>query len=118
MEIFVVFGFEAAHRIPTVAPEHLCARLHGHWYRVRVDVDGPVADDAGWLMDFADVKSIVEPVRLELDHRLLNDLEGLDNPTAEHIAVWLWARLVPDLPLLAAIEVRETPNAGCIYRGR
>jgi 6-pyruvoyltetrahydropterin/6-carboxytetrahydropterin synthase len=85
---------------------------------VRVDLDGPVADDAGWLMDFADVKSIVEPVRLELDHRLLNDLEGLDNPTAEHIAVWLWARLVPDLPLLAAIEVRETPNAGCIYRGR
>lgn len=118
MELFVEFGFEAAHALPRVPPDHKCARVHGHSYRVRIDLDGPVGDDTGWVMDFADMKSIVEPVRLALDHRLLNDVDGLENPTAERIAEWLWARLVDDLPLLDAVEVRETPNAGCVYRGR
>lgn len=117
MQLFVEIGFEAAHRLPNVPPDHKCARVHGHSYRVRIDVEGPVGDESGWVMDFADLRAVVEPVRLELDHRYLNDIEGLDNPTAEHIARWLWRRLAPELPLLAAVEVRETPNAGCTYRG-
>ena len=117
MQLFVEIGFEAAHRLPHVAPDHKCARVHGHSYRVRVDLEGPVGDESGWVMDFADLKAVVEPVRLELDHRYLNDVDGLDNPTAERIAEWLWRRLAPELPLLSAVEVRETPNAGCTYRG-
>ena len=118
MQLFVEIGFEAAHCLPHVDPDHKCARVHGHSYRVRIDVEGPVGAESGWVMDFADLKAAVEPVRLELDHRYLNDLDGLDNPTAERIAEWLWARLAPSVPLLSAVEVRETPNAGCTYRGR
>lgn len=117
MELFVEFGFESAHHLPHVPPDHKCARVHGHSYRARIDLEGPVGHDSAWVMDFADLKAIVEPVRLELDHRLLNEVEGLENPTAERIAEWLWARLVGDVPLLVAVEVRETPNAGCVFRG-
>jgi 6-pyruvoyltetrahydropterin/6-carboxytetrahydropterin synthase len=117
MLLFIEIGFESAHRLPEVAADHKCARVHGHSYRARIELDGPVDPVTGWVMDFADLKAVVEPVRLALDHRYLNDLDGLENPPAEHIAVWLWDRLAPDLPHLAAIEIRETPNAGCVYRG-
>jgi 6-pyruvoyltetrahydropterin/6-carboxytetrahydropterin synthase len=116
MEIFSQFGFEAAHRLPHVPAGHKCARLHGHSFRVEIRVEGPVGD-TGWVMDFADIRSACEPLRLQLDHRYLNDVDGLDNPTSENLARWLWARLRPTLPQLAAVVVRETCASGCEYRG-
>lgn len=117
MEIFTEIGFESAHRLPNVPEGHKCARLHGHSFRVVVHVEGPVDPEAGWVMDFADVRAACEPLREELDHRYLNDIEGLDNPTSEHVARWIWVRLVPTLPGLAAVTVRETCTSGCTYRG-
>jgi 6-pyruvoyltetrahydropterin/6-carboxytetrahydropterin synthase len=117
MEIFTEFRFEAAHRLPNVPEGHKCARLHGHSFRVEVRVAGPVGDDTGWVMDFADVRAACEPVRLELDHYHLNDIAGLENPTSEVLARWVWDRLAPALPGLAAIVVRETCTSGCVYRG-
>lgn len=117
MEIFTEFRFEAAHRLPNVPEGHKCARLHGHSFRVEVHVAGPVGADTGWVMDFADVRAACEPVRLELDHYYLNDIAGLDNPTSEVLARWIWDRLAPALPGLAAIVVRETCTSGCVYRG-
>lgn len=117
MEIFTELGFESAHRLPNVPEGHKCARLHGHSFRVVVHVEGPVDPEAGWVMDFADVRAACEPLREELDHRYLNDIEGLDNPTSEHVARWIWARLAPNLPGLAAVTVRETCTSGCTYRG-
>jgi len=115
MEIFKEFTFEAAHRLPNLPPEHKCSRLHGHSFRVRVCVAGTVDERTGWVMDFGDIKAACKPVIDELDHRYLNEIPGLENPTSERIAMWLWHRLRPLLPQLSAIEVRETCTAGCRY---
>lgn len=117
MLLFKEFSFEAAHRLPTVPPDHKCARLHGHSFHVRVSVDGPVDAATGWVMDFADLKSAFRPLLDALDHRYLNEIPGLENPTSEVLAVWIWRHLAPALPALAAVEVRETCTSGCIYRG-
>jgi len=117
MLIFKDFSFEAAHRLPNVPEGHKCARLHGHSFRVRVVLDGPVDPETGWVMDFADLKAVVRPLQDQLDHRYLNEIDGLENPTSEVLARWIWQALKPRLPLLAAIELRETCTSGCIYRG-
>lgn len=118
MEIFKEFVIEAAHRLPNVPPEHKCARLHGHSFRIQVVLSGPVGEESGWVMDFADLKEAFRPVHEALDHRYLNDIEGLTNPTSENLARWIWKRLRPDLPILARIVVRETCTSGCTYEGR
>ncbi len=117
MEIYKEFGFESAHRLPNVADDHKCSRLHGHSFRVSVHVEGPVGETSGWVVDFAEVSSACAPLREELDHRYLNDIEGLENPTSEVLAMWIWDRLLDDLPNLAMVEVRETCTSGCRYRG-
>ncbi|MEV6621426.1 6-carboxytetrahydropterin synthase QueD [Amycolatopsis sp. NPDC051106] len=118
MEIFREFTFEAAHRLPEVPEGHKCARLHGHSYRVTVHVEGPVDPHAGWVMDFGEVKAAFKPLEEQLDHRYLNEIQGLENPTSENLAVWIWDRLVPQLPDVSAVTVRETCTSGCTYRGR
>ncbi|MHB1862846.1 MAG: 6-carboxytetrahydropterin synthase QueD [Gemmatimonadaceae bacterium] len=117
MEIFKEFTFEAAHRLPNLPAGHKCTRLHGHSFRVAVHVSGPVAEREGWVMDFAEIKSAFQPIRDQLDHYYLNDIEGLENPTSEVLARWIWTRLVVRLPGLSQLVVRETCTAGCIYRG-
>ncbi|CAM5526009.1 6-carboxytetrahydropterin synthase QueD [Streptomyces griseomycini] len=117
MEIFREFTFEAAHRLPNVPEGHKCARLHGHSYKVVVHVEGDVEPQAGWVMDFGDVKRAFKPIEAELDHYYLNDIAGLENPTSEVLAKWIWERLIGDLPALSAVTVRETCTSGCTYRG-
>lgn len=117
MEIFKEFNFEAAHRLPNVPPGHKCARLHGHSFLVRLVVSGPVGEDSGWVMDFGDIKKVFKPVWEQLDHHYLNDIAGLENPTSENIARWIWLQLKPALPELSRVEIRETCTSGCIYSG-
>ncbi|MBS1868298.1 MAG: 6-carboxytetrahydropterin synthase QueD [Actinobacteria bacterium] len=118
MELLKEFTFEAAHRLPGVAADHKCARLHGHSYRLIVHVSGEVDAATGMVMDFADVKAVVKPlVDAHLDHYYLNEVEGLENPTSENLARWIWQRLVGQLPQLSTIEIRETCTSGVIYRG-
>ncbi|MFC9635278.1 6-carboxytetrahydropterin synthase QueD [Streptomyces mirabilis] len=117
MEIYREFAFEAAHRLPRVPEGHKCARLHGHSYKVTVHVEAPVDAELGWVMDFGDVKRAFKPIDAQLDHYYLNDIAGLENPTSENLARWIWDRLITDLPELSAITVRETCTSGCTYRG-
>lgn len=117
MDLFTEFSFEAAHSLPNVPRNHKCARLHGHSFHVRLTVTGPVDPVLGWVIDFADVKKAFAPLLDRLDHYHLNEIPGLENPTSEVLAQWIWDKLQPALPLLAAVEVRETCTAGCIYRG-
>ena len=118
MRIYKDFSFEAAHRLPNVPEGHKCARLHGHSFLVRVSVDGPVGDNSGWVMDFADLKASFRPVHDALDHRYLNEIPGLENPTSENVARWIWKALEDSLPGLSEIEVKETCTSGCVYHGR
>ncbi len=117
MDIFKTFSLECAHRLPNVPEGHKCARLHGHSFRVEVHVAGPVGDRSGWVMDFADVKDAFAPVFERLDHRCLNDIPGLENPTSENLARWIWQALKPQLEQLSRIVVHETCTSGCVYRG-
>jgi 6-pyruvoyltetrahydropterin/6-carboxytetrahydropterin synthase len=118
VELTKTFRFEAAHHLPMVPPEHKCHRVHGHSYVVEVCAAGEVDPVAGWLIDFGEISARVEPLlRQELDHRLLNDIPGLENATSEVLCSWLWKRLQPLVPHLAAITVHETCAARCTYRG-
>ncbi len=117
MEIFKEFTFEAAHRLPNVPEGHKCHRLHGHSFRVRVYVEGELDPSLGWIMDFAEIKTAVDPVIKQLDHYYLNEIDGLENPTSEVLARWIWKRLEPVLPALSRIDISETCSSGCVYRG-
>ena len=111
------FTFEAAHRLPNVPSDHKCARLHGHSFSVEVAVAGPIGEDTGWVLDFADVKAAWKPLHTRLDHHYLNEVDGLDNPTSERLAVWIWERLAPTLPGLSRVTVAETCTARVEYEG-
>ncbi|NCT68757.1 MAG: 6-carboxytetrahydropterin synthase QueD [Rhodanobacteraceae bacterium] len=117
MEISKTFHIEAAHRLPNVPAGHKCARLHGHSFIVEVHVRGPLDPQLGWVMDFADIKVAFAPVFERLDHHYLNEVPGLENPTSENLARWIWAELKPRLPLLARVVVRETCTSACSYDG-
>jgi 6-pyruvoyltetrahydropterin/6-carboxytetrahydropterin synthase len=116
MQIFKEFTFEAAHRLPCVPADHKCSRLHGHSYRVEVHIAGPVEPEFGWVTDFADIKEAFSTVHDKLDHRYLNEVDGLENPTSENVARWIWLHLDEALPL-SRVVVRETCTSGCIYEG-
>ena len=111
------FTFDAAHELPCFGPEHKCARLHGHTFRIDVILEGPLPEGQDYLTDFGDISAAVEPLRKQLDHNLLNEATGLASPTSERLAVWLWQRLKPALPLLSMIRIHETPTCICEYEG-
>jgi len=117
MEIFKTCTLESAHRLPNVPPGHKCARVHGHSFRVELHVSGPVDERLGWVMDFAEVGSAFEPLYRQLDHHYLNDVPGLDNPTSENLARWIWGELKPRLPQLSRVVVHETCTSGATYTG-
>jgi 6-pyruvoyltetrahydropterin/6-carboxytetrahydropterin synthase len=117
MEIWKDFTFEAAHRLPNLPADHKCARLHGHSFKARIYVAGPMDVTLGWVVDFSEIKAAFKPLERQLDHQYLNDVPGLENPTSENIAIWIWEKLKPVLPGLSKVTVRETCTSGCIYRG-
>jgi 6-pyruvoyltetrahydropterin/6-carboxytetrahydropterin synthase len=111
------FGFEAAHWLPCFPDGHKCRRMHGHSFRVDVVVTGDIPEGSHYLMDYGLMKEAIRPIEEQLDHRCLNEIAGLENPTSEQIAVWLWERLKPALPLLSEVIVYETCTSRCEYRG-
>jgi 6-pyruvoyltetrahydropterin/6-carboxytetrahydropterin synthase len=117
MDIFKIFTLESAHRLPNVPEGHKCARVHGHSFRVEIHLCGEIGSVSGWVADFADIKRAFAPLHDRLDHHYLNEIEGLENPTSERLAVWIWERLKPALPALSEVVVHETCTAGCRYRG-
>lgn len=117
MDIFRVFHLQCARRLPALPASHPCARLHGHSFEVELTVSGEVDPALGWVLDFADLEAAWQPIHNALDHRYLNEIAGLDNPTSENLALWLWQQLKPALPGLSRIQVMETHDSGCRYSG-
>ena len=118
MEIFKEFTVEAAHWLPNVPDGHKCRRMHGHSFHIHIAVEGPVNEELGWVMDFAELKTAFQPIEDQIDHRCLNDVIGLENPTSENLARWIWLHLKPSLPALSKVTVRETCTSGCAFTGR
>ena len=117
MEIYKEFSFDSAHFLPFVPEGHKCRNMHGHTYKLKVYIQGQPDPTYGWLMDFKELKDIVGKVIDQLDHKLINDIPGLENPTAENITIWIWNQISPLLSLLSRIELQETPTTGVIYSG-
>ncbi|MBS1522117.1 MAG: 6-carboxytetrahydropterin synthase QueD [Bacteroidetes bacterium] len=117
MIIYKKFSFDSAHFLPNVPDGHKCREMHGHTYHLTLYLEGAVREHEGWVVDFGDIKKIMRPVIDMLDHHLLNDIPGLKNPTAELLAIWIWNKVKPQLPMLKKIELKETPTSGVIYEG-
>jgi 6-pyruvoyltetrahydropterin/6-carboxytetrahydropterin synthase len=109
--------FDASHFLPLVPAGHKCRRVHGHGFEVEILVRGELDPDRGWVIDYGDLdraaRSVVDP----LDHAFLNAIPGLENPTSELLAAWIWERLQPLLPGLCRITIFETPQSRCEYEG-
>jgi 6-pyruvoyltetrahydropterin/6-carboxytetrahydropterin synthase len=117
MEVFKSFAIESAHQLPNVPENHPCARVHGHSFVIELWVSGVVGSRTGWVIDFAEIEDAFRPLRDQLDHRLLNEIEGLSNPTSENLAIWIWDRVSGALRGLSKVIVRETATSACVYRG-
>ncbi len=117
MLIYKQFTFDSAHFLPNVPEGHKCANMHGHTYALSVFVEGEPDKKTGWIIDYADLKKHIKPIIEILDHHLLNEIPGLENPTSEILTIWLWNKLIPLIPELKRIELKETPTSGVIYEG-
>jgi 6-pyruvoyltetrahydropterin/6-carboxytetrahydropterin synthase len=117
MELRKTFQFEAAHLLPHLPKSHKCRRLHGHSFKAEIVVVGELDPRLGWVMDYAEISSVFKPIWEKLDHHYLNEIPGLENPTSENVAIWIWNSLKPKLPLLTEVSVAETCTAKCVYRG-
>ncbi len=117
MKITQAFTFEAAHMLPHVPPTHRCRRMHGHSYRVELRLEGAIDPVTGFVADFFDVEAAFAPLLAQLGNNCLNQVPGLENPTAENIAIWIWERGRPALPQLASVKVFETPDCWAEYEG-
>jgi 6-pyruvoyltetrahydropterin/6-carboxytetrahydropterin synthase len=117
VELVKTFSFEAAHYLPNLPAGHKCLRMHGHSFHGELAVRGPIDPHTGWLIDFGELKTVVRPIIERLDHYVLNEVPGLENPTSENLAVWIWRELAPALPILHRVTVEETCTSRCSYYG-
>jgi 6-pyruvoyltetrahydropterin/6-carboxytetrahydropterin synthase len=121
-ELSKTFSLEAAHRLPNVPADHKCARLHGHSFEVTLHIGGPVDPQLGWVIDFADITKAFAPLHDLLDHRYLNEVDGLANPTSENLARFILERLklpVGSSARVSAVTVAETCTSSCtVYADR
>ncbi len=118
VELIKTFRFDAAHSLTHLPPGHKCRNMHGHGYRVDIHVTGEVQAETGWLIDFGDLKAIVQPVIDTLDHANLDEIAELKVSTSEMLAKYMWDRIKPHLPIMTAIEIWESDSSRCVYRGQ
>lgn len=117
MIIYKTFSFDSAHYLPDVPAGHKCGGMHGHTYTLKVFLSGSLGTKTGWILDYTDLKNGIRPIINVLDHKLLNEIPGLENPTAEQLSLWLWEKIKPIFPELCKLELKETPGTGVIYEG-
>lgn len=115
VEIHKTFTFEAAHFLPNVVEGHKCRNLHGHSYKITLILYGPIDPQSGWLIDFNEIKHITKTLIKSLDHKLLNNIEGLENPTSENISAYIYSKLKPIIPFLDRVILSETRSTKVIY---
>jgi 6-pyruvoyltetrahydropterin/6-carboxytetrahydropterin synthase len=117
MIIYKKITFDSAHFLPHVPIRNKCKNVHGHTYTLTIFIEGAPPAHEGWVIDYGDLKKIITLVIDQVDHHLLNDLPGLENPTSEILAIWLWNKIRLLLPALKRIELSETATSGVIYEG-
>ena len=117
MNIYKIFNIESARSLPNLPDSHPCKNIHGHSFKIKITVSGKINKATGMVLDFNQIDEIFNPIHLLIDHKYLNDIKGLENPSSENLAIWIWKRLKPKLPTIIEIEIKETSETGCIYKG-
>ena len=117
MDVNKTFSIEAARSLPNLPEGHPCKNVHGHSFKITLAISGDVDDHTGFVIDFGDIDAAFKPIHDQIDHSYLNKIDGLDNPSSENLCKWIWAELIPSLPGLSQIEIKETDSTGCIYKG-
>ena len=117
MMIFKKYFFDAAHFMPNYSKDHKYGRVHGHTYEVVVRVDGNIDNQNNWVINYDELDDYVTPLLKVLDHKTLNDISGLKNPTSENLAKWFWLKLKKKIKNLESIEINRPRIGGCIYKG-
>ncbi len=117
MNVYKTFSIEAARSLPNLPDGHPCRNVHGHSFKITITVCGDVDEHTGFVLDFSNIDTAFKPIHDQIDHTYLNKIDGLDNPSSENLCKWIWAELIPSLPGLSQIEIKETDSTGCIYKG-
>ena len=109
------FQIDSARQLKGLPPEHPCSRLHGHTFKITLTLVGELHPEIGWVRDYHEISKTMEPLIKMLDHRILNEVEGLENPTSEHLCIWLYKKAHKLIPELTRVTVSETPPTECSY---
>ncbi len=117
MIVYKEYYINSARFLPKLDSSHICSNLHGHTYNIKVSVKGPVNPVDGFVIDAFDIDKHFKKVHQEIDHKLLNEIKGLENPTSENICIFVWSRLIKYIPNLYEIEIKENNVTGFIYSG-
>ena len=112
------FQIESARFLPKLPASHPCSRMHGHSFKIILTLQGPLDPKLGWVRDYHEIETTVRPFLLQLDHQTLNQVQGLENPTSENLALWLYEKLKRPLPELVRVSVQETATTECSYPSR
>ena len=116
MIVYRTFRIHASRFLPNLDDNHICKRMHGHTFNITVYVNGEIDKKTGFVMDFYDIDTIFNKhIHSKVDHKVLNEVEGLDNPTSENLAKWIWDTLYPHLSILSKVTVSEDHGTGIIY---
>tara|TARA_B100001093_G_scaffold484995_1_gene518928 strand:+ start:444 stop:800 length:357 start_codon:yes stop_codon:yes gene_type:complete len=117
MIIYKNFFFDAAHYMPNFPKDHKYRKIHGHSYELKIHIHGDLTAENEWVMDLENINKHVDPLLKLIDHNLLNDIKGLENPTSENIAKWFWKELKKKIPSISKVEINRPRIGGCIYQG-
>jgi 6-pyruvoyltetrahydropterin/6-carboxytetrahydropterin synthase len=111
------FQIESARFLPNLPKSHPCSNVHGHSFKIILTLKGPVDEKLGWLMDYHEINQVMQPILKELDHKVLNEVAGLENPTSENLSKWIYDKVILKISILTEVNISETPTTECVYRG-
>lgn len=114
-ELKTHYQIESARFLPHLPEGHPCKRMHGHSFKIILTLRGPLQPHVGWVQDYHEIDHTMKPLLAAIDHRLLNEVTGLENPTSELLAKWIFDHAVVKLPLLKSVTIMETPTTECTY---
>ena len=115
LELKTQFQIESARFLPKLPSSHPCSRMHGHSFVLIFTFHGSLQPETGWVRDYHEITEALKPMLAQLDHRILNEVPGLENPTSEHLCIWLFERAQKILPELVKVTVKETPTTECSF---
>lgn len=109
------FHIESARFLPHLPKSHPCANMHGHSFKIILQLKGELQPQVGWVMDYHEISLVMAPLLKQLDHKVLNEVPGLENPTSELLAKWIYEKARLSIPLLQSVTIMETTSTECKY---